>query len=156
MSQNENNNPLGAMISQLLSNPQQMQQLQQMAASLGLGAPSSNEDSPQAQSNSSSSKSSTNPSPAPDLSSLIEAFRSSSAPQNTNPIIDSNMIASIQKIMQMFSQSNPNVDFLRALRPLLSQQRAKKIDDAIRIMQLIQALPLLKESGIFDFGGDSR
>ena len=42
MSQTESNNPLGSMISQLLSNPQQMQQLQQMAASLGLTAPNDN------------------------------------------------------------------------------------------------------------------
>ena len=38
MSQNENSNELGSMISQLLSDPQKVQQLQQMASSLGLGA----------------------------------------------------------------------------------------------------------------------
>ena len=46
MSQTENTPDLGAMISQLLADPQRMQQLGQMAASLGLGAPaqsSSNE-----------------------------------------------------------------------------------------------------------------
>ena len=64
------------------------------------------------------------------------------------------MVGTIQKVMQLFSQSNPKIDFLRALRPLLSEQRAKKIDDAIRVMQLVQALPLLKESGIF--GGDAQ
>ena len=49
MSQSENTNDLGAMISQLLADPQRMQQLGQMAASLGLGAPaqsSSNEAAP--------------------------------------------------------------------------------------------------------------
>ena len=44
--------------------------------------------------------------------------------------------------MQMFSQSNPKcLDLLRALRPLLSQKRAKKVDDAIRIMQLYNRDP---------------
>ena len=38
MSQTENTPDLGAMISQLLADPQRMQQLGQMAASLGLGA----------------------------------------------------------------------------------------------------------------------
>lgn len=66
------------------------------------------------------------------------------------------MIEKIQNAMQMFSQSNPNVDLLRALRPLLSQKRAKKVDDAIRIMQLIQILPMLKESGLFGFGGEQK
>ena len=42
-----------------------------------------------------------------------------------------------------------NVDLLLALKPRLKEHRAKKIDDAIRVMQLIQFLPLLKESGLF-------
>ena len=47
-------------------------------------------------------------------------------------------------------------DRLRALRPLLSEKRAKKVDDAVRIMQLVQLLPTLKESGLFRLGGDSQ
>ena len=42
------------------------------------------------------------------------------------------------------------------MRPLLSPRRARKVDDAIRIMQLIQLLPALKESGLFALGGDSQ
>ena len=52
--------------------------------------------------------------------------------------------------------TNPNIDLLRAMRPLLSPRRARKVDDAIRIMQLIQLLPALKESGLFALGGDSQ
>ena len=38
---------------------------------------------------------------------------------------------------------------LRALRPLLSHARQKKVDEAIRILQMLRLLPLLKESGVF-------
>jgi hypothetical protein len=65
-------------------------------------------------------------------------------------------ILKIQRTMQALSRSNPNIDLLRAMRPLLSPRRARKVDDAIRIMQLIQLLPALKESGLFALGGDSQ
>ncbi len=38
---------------------------------------------------------------------------------------------------------------LRALRPLLSEGRQKKVDEAIQILQMLRLLPLLKESGVF-------
>lgn len=153
MSQTETNNPLGSMISQLLSNPQQMQQLQQMAAALGLNASDNGGAAsacPQTESSNGTTCAPTN------ISSLLGALSSPPPSQNASnsPVLDSRMVGMIQKAMQLFSQSNPKIDFLRALRPLLSEQRAKKIDDAIRIMQLVQALPLLKESGIF--GGDAQ
>lgn len=204
MSQNENSNDIGNMISQLLSDPQKVQQIQQMASSLGLGAAqpqnnpppdspwmntaqnnsSPNENPPQngmdfssllqtlnppnfgeqnnfTQQNNFASQNGTNPVPNNmppfDLSKLMGALgQNQNQPPNQAPPFDIGAIMKIQRAMQMFTQSNPRVDFLRAIRPLLSEKRAKKVDDAIRIMQLIQVLPLLKESGLFSFGGDSR
>ena len=192
------------MISQLLSDPQKVQQIQQMASSLGLGAAqpqnnpppdspwmntaqnnsSPNENPPQngmdfssllqtlnppnfgeqnnfTQQNNFASQNGTNPVPNNmppfDLSKLMGALgQNQNQPPNQAPPFDIGAIMKIQRAMQMFTQSNPRVDFLRAIRPLLSEKRAKKVDDAIRIMQLIQVLPLLKESGLFSFGGDSR
>lgn len=169
MAQNEQNNPLGAMVSEILQDPQKLQQFQQMAASLGLGSnppPASvnntntannspdlsgllaalnnaNSDNNAGNSNASGSSS--------DLSSLLAALggtNSGLAPKgNTGP--DPAMLQKIMQAMQLFSQENPKVELLRALRPLLSEKRAKKVDDAIRIMQLMQVLPMLKESGLF-------
>ena len=135
MSQTENTPDLGAMISQLLADPQRMQQLGQMAASLGLGAP--------AQSSSCGG--------LPDLSAVLGA-----APNETNPVIDPSLLLKLQSAMQSLSHPSPSVELLRALRPLLSAKRAKKVDDAVRIMQLVQLLPTLKEIGLFRLGGDSQ
>ena len=38
---------------------------------------------------------------------------------------------------------------LRALRPLLGPERQKKVDEAMKILQMMRLLPLLKESGVF-------
>ena len=140
MSQTENTPDLGAMISQLLADPQRMQQLGQMAASLGLGAPAQ-----------SSSNESASCGGLPDLSAVLGA-----APRETKPAIDPSLLLKLQGAMQSLSQPSPGVELLRALRPLLSEKRAKKVDDAVRIMQLVQLLPPLKESGLFRLGGDSQ
>ena len=168
MSQNQNTPNLSDMISQLLSDPQKMQQFSQMASSLGLGGNSQQTNSPSTPDLSLLLKnlasqnipqerttSQQNP-PALDLSGLLSSLNGNNNTQNSSPTLDFSMIEKIQNAMQMFSQSNPNVDLLRALRPLLSQKRAKKVDDAIRIMQLIQILPMLKESGLFGFGGEQK
>lgn len=111
---------------------------------------------------------------ASDLSSLLLALQQGAAQNSTNsagqalsalqgspsganaPAISMDTILKIQRTMQALSRSNPNIDLLRAMRPLLSPRRARKVDDAIRIMQLIQLLPALKESGLFALGGDSQ
>lgn len=111
---------------------------------------------------------------APNLSSLLLALQQGAAQNGTNsagqalsalqgspsganaPAISMDTILKIQRTMQALSRSNPNIDLLRAMRPLLSPRRARKVDDAIRIMQLIQLLPALKESGLFALGGDSQ
>lgn len=168
MAQNEQNNPLGAMVSEILQDPQKLQQFQQMAASLGLGSnppPASVNNTNTANNspdlsgllaalnnaNSGSARNNNAASSAPDLSSLLAALsgtNSGLAPKgNTGP--DPAMLQKIMQAMQLFSQENPKVELLRALRPLLSEKRAKKVDDAIRIMQLMQVLPMLKESGLF-------
>ena len=140
MSQTENTPDLGAMISQLLADPQRMQQLGQMAASLGLGAPAQ-----------SSSNETASCGGLPDLSAVLGA-----APNETNPVIDPSLLLKLQSAMQSLSHPSPSVELLRALRPLLSAKRAKKVDDAVRIMQLVQLLPTLKEIGLFRLGGDSQ
>lgn len=111
---------------------------------------------------------------ASDLSSLLLALQQGAAQNGTNsagqalsalqgspsganaPAISMDTILKIQRTMQALSLSNPNIGLLRAMRPLLSPRRARKVDDAIRIMQLIQLLPALKESGLFALGGDSQ
>lgn len=196
MAQNEQNNPLGAMVSEILQDPQKLQQFQQMAASLGLGSnppPASVNNTNTANNspdlsgllaalnnaNSGSAGNNNAASSAPDLFGLLAALNNANsnnsagnsnvsgsasdlssllaalggtnsrlAPKgNTGP--DPAMLQKIMQAMQLFSQENPKVELLRALRPLLSEKRAKKVDDAIRIMQLMQVLPMLKESGLF-------
>lgn len=62
---------------------------------------------------------------------------------------DMNTLLKLQKAMSTVGANKSNIDLLMALKPRLNEERAKKIDDAVRVMQLVQFLPLIKESGLF-------
>ena len=54
---------------------------------------------------------------------------------------------------RMGSKQNDNrANLLLALKPHLSERRREKVDSALKLLKLIDALPLLKEAGILDFG----
>ena len=38
---------------------------------------------------------------------------------------------------------------LKALRPYLQDERRHRLDDTLKIMQMLKVLPLLKDKGIF-------
>lgn len=90
---------------------------------------------------------------SPDLSALTALLNGGNPPQQAAPGLLPNIdLSTIMKLSQALAslQSNKaNIDLLLALKPRLKDERAKKVDDAIRIMQLIQFLPLIKESGLF-------
>ena len=136
-------------INQILSDPQSMQMIQSMAQSLGLNPPPEQPSVVPPVKNS----------PSLDMSQLgsllsqLGLGQNGAPPAPSLPPIDMNTMLQIRKAMELFAHGNKNVDLLRSLRPLLSEKRQKKVDDAIRIMQLIQMLPMLKESGLFGTGG---
>lgn len=60
------------------------------------------------------------------------------------------------KIMSVISRLKSSHDdnrskLLLALKPHLSEPRREKVDAAIKLLKLIDLLPLLKGSGMFDF-----
>ena len=62
------------------------------------------------------------------------------------------MLSMLTKLAPLLSQVNQEDDSTRllyALRPLLGAERQKKVDEALKILQMMRLLPLLKESGVF-------
>ena len=76
------------------------------------------------------------------------------SPQDT-PDLGMPDIASLLTIATKLKDAgtdDDNINFLSALRPLLSDDKKPRIDRAIKILKLINLLPVLKDSGIL--GGD--
>ena len=179
------NSTLGA----ILSDPNKMAQLRAVAESLGLnpdgGAPPSQpaqNGSPAAGSDSGNSGDGSSPNtnqtggidPA-SIASILQNFQSAvggnagNTPQgnsgNTSPgnaATDPGAVAKITQVISAFNNKNDkNVELMHSLKPHFSPARASRVDDAIRIMQVLRAWPVLRESGLLGnltnlFGGGRR
>lgn len=81
-----------------------------------------------------------------------------STPEKTNEgETDSFSGADIGRIMNIVNrienrENDNRTKLLLALKPHLTDKRREKVDSAVKLIKLIEALPLLKEAGIFDFG----
>ena len=75
-------------------------------------------------------------------------IKSESAPELPN--ID---IGKIMGIMGKLNkrENDERTSLLLALKPHLSEKRRERVDRAIKILKLIDMLPLLQDSGIFNF-----
>lgn len=106
---------LSAKLSQILSDPESMSRVREMAESILNEKP---EPEPQ----------------KPDFTSLAD-------------------IGEISQIMGLVSKlqshnDDPRAALLTALKPHLSEAKREKVDTAVKILRLLDLLPLIKESGI--------
>ena len=65
--------------------------------------------------------------------------------------LDGDMLQTVMKLAPLLSSLNQEDDstrFLHALRPMLSNERQTKLDQASKILQLMRMLPLLRSQGI--------
>ena len=61
---------------------------------------------------------------------------------------DLSQLSAIVPVLQMFNKSDSRVDFINALKPLLSEHRRRKADEAMNLLRLISVIPLLREGGM--------
>lgn len=64
--------------------------------------------------------------------------------------LDGAELGNIMSIVSKLNQKNddPRTALLAALKPHLSERKREKVDTAIKILRLLELLPLLKESGV--------
>lgn len=68
-----------------------------------------------------------------------------SEPVEDNPIssMDPSVIQKVTAIMSKMNTKNSRTEFINALKPLLSTGRQKKADEAVKILKLMELLPLI-------------
>lgn len=69
-----------------------------------------------------------------------------------------NNIGNMQGIMRIANilgnqQQDSRIDLLRALKPHLSKERARRVDRAISLLRIASILPVLREEGLLDYLG---
>lgn len=120
---------LSSKISEILSDPQALEQIKGLGEMLGMNN-TSNTPIHKEESNKSDSV----------LSSLSSGF----SPQ---------MLSMMTRLAPLLSDMNKEDDTTRllfALRPFLSDERKKKLDEASKILKIMKLLPLVKDVGILD------
>ena len=114
---------LGSKLTELLSDPESMNRVRQMAESI-LGESGDEVHAPSA---------------APDISALGDMLGSGEL---------QSIISVISKMKS--AKDDSRVQLISALRPHLSEERKKRADTAIKILKLLDVLPLIKESGLLN------
>ena len=87
-----------------------------------------------------------------DLSAMASQFfegtgKSAKADESSDNGIDLETITKIASVISKISSQpqDPGCQLLMSLKPMLSPERRHKADEAIKMMQLISLLPLLKD-----------
>lgn len=62
--------------------------------------------------------------------------------------LDPAMIRNMKRAFDLMRTDDPRITLLLALKPNLSEDRRRRVDEAIQLMRLIHLIPLLRE-GIF-------
>ncbi|MBQ8057770.1 MAG: hypothetical protein IJ275_05485 [Ruminococcus sp.] len=117
---------LSAKISQILSDPQALQQIKGLGEQLGFP------------------------------STLNEPKKEEQKVIEQSPIgngFSPDMLSMLSKLAPMMSNMNSEDDttrLLKALRPFLSEERKRKLDEASKLIKMLKLLPLIKDFGILD------
>lgn len=120
---------LTSKIKNILSDEESLKQLSELAAMLGLSP-----DSPPPAA-----------SPGGDRGPTAQsAAQSADASGGT----DAAKLVSLAGRLSSFSAEDDNIRFILALKPLLSERRRARADSAVRLLRLINLIPLIKSSGI--------
>lgn len=61
---------------------------------------------------------------------------------------DFSALGGLMSLFQAMGQEDDSVRLLHALKPLLSQGRRDRVDQAVKLLRLMNLLPILAESGL--------
>lgn len=69
--------------------------------------------------------------------------------KNDDLDIDIGALTGIIKKMKGGGKADPRINLLQALRPNLSKEKQGRVDNAIKILKLIELAPTLRDMGLF-------
>lgn len=114
---------LSSQISQILSNPEMMEQIKGLSGLLGQSAPEAPPPSPQ------------------------------SNQQSPLDLLGGDGMQIAMKlipIMNSLKEDDDTTKLLKAMKPFLSPQRQEKIEEAIRLLRILKILPIIRNQGLLN------
>ena len=132
-------------LSAILQNEETVQQLRQMAGSMGLSDKLEEVLSQQQTSGAASSAPRQVPSPPPSPPETGGLGKNGEPPGQLP--LSPQMIAAVAKIAQAMNQEGPETRFLQSLGPLLKPERRPKVEEAVQILRMVQAFQSVEGAG---------
>jgi hypothetical protein len=79
-----------------------------------------------------------------------QAFENTESTEGLEDLFNNIDLDKILELIKLFSNppTDKNVNFLLALKPLLSEERAPKVEKAVKILKMYDIYQKLKESGM--------
>lgn len=121
---------LSSKISDILSDPQALEQIKGLGEMLGLS------DTSNAQVH--------KPQPAKNTDNMLSTLSGGMSPDMLS------MVTKIAPLMSNFNKDDDTTRLLLALRPFLSDERKKKLDEASKLLKMMKLLPIIKDAKLFD------
>ena len=72
------------------------------------------------------------------------------AAENTAPALPGVNLSALSALGKLMNSDDDRIRLIEALKPLLSEGRQKKADEAEKMLRLMSALPALKDSGLLN------
>ena len=65
-----------------------------------------------------------------------------------NPFADPKLLSGLSRYFGKMNEQDHRSDFLYALKPLLSEARRSKVDEAVNILRVMKMMHMLREGGL--------
>lgn len=65
-----------------------------------------------------------------------------------NPLTDPKVLNGLSRYFGKMNEKDQRSDFLYALKPLLSENRRGKVDEAVNILRVLKMMHMLREGGL--------
>ncbi|MBQ3259212.1 MAG: hypothetical protein IJA68_01685 [Clostridia bacterium] len=85
------------------------------------------------------------------ISEMMKALGAASEqpPETPSPPSGLPDLSRVMPLLSSMGKDNEHTALLKALRPYLHGEREKRLDDSVKLLQLLQLLPLLQQGGLF-------
>lgn len=91
------------------------------------------------------------------IQAAMSALGGEVAPESPPPPAAGPDLSALTKLMPLLNNLGGDSDdtrLLQSLRPYLHGQRVERLEESMRILQMVKLIPLLQQQGILNIGGD--
>lgn len=143
---------LNSKLNEILNDPSAMQQIKELGNMLGISKNTQN-NMPSVHNNVDNAAPATVSVPPPAPKPPVQSMPDLSMMSGLGSLVNNDslkMITKLAPLLASFKQEDDTTRLLNAIRPFLSPERKRKLDEANKILKIMRLMPMIKDFGLFD------